>query len=326
VNIFITGATGFVGSHLIRRLSETEHQLTCLVRDSSETDQFRGINATLVYGDVRDRYSLIKGIINCQWIVHLASVYSFWEPDPGIYHDVNVVGTRNVMECALKANVAKVVHLSTYGAFGIQTKYPFTEQDAPNPIQSCRYSKSKYLSDLIVWELHASQGLPITVLYPANILGSGDDKATSLYIQNIISRKLPFRVLEDHSISCVHVNDVVEAIILSLECRQTTGERFILADSFFTFREFNEMISEISGVSLPRMSLPDNIVVGLARIFTLFSDIFKLPPLYGLSRDQVSAMMSDARCTGKKAERELGIKYTPTKIALQEAINTYRHQ
>jgi dihydroflavonol-4-reductase len=326
VNIFVTGATGFVGSHLIRRLLETEHQLTCLVRDSSDIDLFQGNNITLIYGDVRDRNSILKGIQNCQWVVHLAGVYSFWEPDPGIYHDVNVEGTRNVMECALKANVTKVVHLSTYGAFGIQTKCPFTEADAPNPIQSCRYSESKYLSDLILWELHASQGLPITVLHPANILGSGDDKATSLYIQNIINRKLPFRVLEDHSLSCVHVKDVVEAIILSLESRQSTGERYLLADSYFTFREFNEMISDISGISLPRMSLPDNIVIGIAMILTLISDILKIPPLYGLSKDQVSAMMSDARCTGQKAERELGIKYTPIKIALQEAINTYTHQ
>lgn len=325
VNIFITGATGFVGSHLIRKLSKTNHQITCLVRGTSKTDHLQGRNITLRYGDVRDRESVKYGMLDCQWVVHLAGVYSFWELDSRIYYEVNVEGTRNVMESALEVDVSRVVHLSTYGAYGIQEDCPYTEENSPNPIQSCKYSESKYLSDLIVWDLFRSKNLPVTVLHPANILGPGDNKATSEYIKNIINKKFPVRVLEDHYFSCVHVEDVAEAIVKSLNKKKCIGERYLLADRYITFREFNELISDFAGVSLPKISVPDDIVIWFSTILTRFSDLVKVPPLYGLSKDQVSAMMSDSRCSGAKAERELGINYTPIQISLQNAIKTYQN-
>jgi dihydroflavonol-4-reductase len=323
VKIFITGSTGFVGSHLVKRLSKTEHKLTCLVRETSDVREIQGANTSLVIGDVRDRDSIVNGMANCHWVVNMANVYSFWEPNPKLYYEVNVEGTRNVMECALEAKVSKVVHLSTYGAYGIQEDCPFTEESIPNPIQSCDYSDSKYQSDHLVWDLHESRGLPVVVLYPANILGPGDDKATSQYIQNIMYRRFPARVLEDYFITCVHVRDVVEAIIRALHEENCIGEKYLIGKEYFTFREFNEMISDISGAPLPRFSLTDRLVVWIAAALTFFSDRVKLPPLYGLSRDQVSAMMSSARCSGEKVERELGIAYTPIRIAIEEAIEIY---
>jgi dihydroflavonol-4-reductase len=325
VNIFITGATGFVGSHLIRRLSKTNHRIICLVRETSKTDHLQGRNVTLKLGDVREKKSVLDGILGCQWVVHLAGVYSFWEPESRIYYEVNVEGTRNVMECALEVDVSKVIHLSTYGAFGIQKDWPYTEENSPNPNQTCKYTESKYLSDLIVWDLYNSKGLPVTVLHPANILGPGDDKATSEYIKNIIDKKFPFRVLEDHYLSCVHVGDVIEAIIKSLNKKDSIGEKYLIADRYITFKEFNEMIGDIAGVSLPKISLPENIVIWLSTILTIFSDLVKVPPLYGLSKDQVSAMISDSRCSGEKAERELGIKYTSIQNSLQDAIKIYQN-
>lgn len=322
MNIFITGATGFVGSHLVQKLSNTEHKLTCLVRETSDVRKIQGENVRFVVGDVRNRDSISNGMTNCQWVVNLANVYSFWEPNPKIYYEVNVEGTRNVMECALEAKVSKVVHISTYGAYGIQEDYPFTEENAPNSIQSCEYSASKYQSDQLVWDLYKSRGLPVTVLYPANILGPGDDKATSQYIENIMYRRFPARVLETHFFTCVHVRDVVDAIAKVLNKEDCVGEKYLIGNQYFTFQEFNEMISDISGTPLPKYSLPDTLVVWMAGLLTFISDRLKVPPLYGLSKDQVSAMMSNARCSGEKAERELGISYTPIRLAVEEAIKT----
>ena len=315
MNIFITGATGFVGSHLVKRLSTTEHELVCLVRETSDVRKIQGEKTRIVVGDVKDKDSISNGMTNCQLVVNLANVYSFWEPNPKIYYEVNVEGTRNVMECALDAKVFKVVHMSTYGAYGIQEDCPFTEENIPSSVQSCEYSNSKYQSDQLVWELYRSRGLPVTVLYPANILGPGDDKATSQYIQNIMYRRFPARVLEDHYLTCVHIRDVVEAIERALLKEDCIGEKYLIGNQYITFREFNKMISDISGAPLPRFSLPDMLIVWMAGMLTFFSD--------GLSKDQVSAMMSNARCSGEKAERELGISYTPIKLAIEEAIETY---
>lgn len=324
MNIFITGATGFVGHHLLRRLLKTDHHITCLIRETSKIDHLQGEDITFIRGDIRDRNSVLNAIDGCQWVVHLAGVYSFWEPDPEIYYQINVEGTRNVMECALEAGISKVVHLSTYGAFGIQEDCPFTEENTPNPISSCQYAKSKYLADQIVWDLHEKKGLPVTVLYPANIFGTGDDKATSEYIKNIINKKFPVRVLENHYFSVVDIKDVVEAIIICLNSLDITGEKYLLADRYMTFKEFNRMISDFAGVSLPKISLPDTLSVWLSHVLTLFSDLLKVPPLFGLSKDQVGAMVSDSRCSGEKAERELGIKFTPIRISLQETIRSYQ--
>jgi dihydroflavonol-4-reductase len=323
MNIFITGSTGFVGSHLVKRLSNAEHKLTCLVRETSNLRMIEAENISLVVGDVRDEDSIRNGMRNCEWVVNLASVYSFWEPSPEIYYEVNVKGTRNVMECALQTGVSKVVHISTYGAFGIQEACPFTEQNPPSSTQSCAYSDSKYQSDQHVWELYRSRDLPVTVLYPANILGAGDDKATSQYIQNIMFQRFPVRVLEDHFFTCVHVKDVVDAIYNALHKDGCIGEKYLIGKHYLTFKEFNGIISDVSGADLPRFALPDTIAVWMAGILTFIADLLQTPPLYGLSRDLVSAMMSNTRCNGKKAERELGISYTPIKAAIEEAVMAY---
>lgn len=323
MKIFITGATGFVGSHLVRRLTETNHKPICLVRATSDVSEFLGENTKLVYGDVRARDSILRGMLDCQCVVNMANVYSFWEPNPQIYYDVNVEGTRNVMECALEAKVSHVIHLSTYGAYGTPEDCPFTEESIPGPVRSCEYAESKYQADKIVWDLYESQDLPVTVIYPANILGPGDDKATSRYIKNIIYRRYPARVLERHYLTCVHLRDVVEAILAVMNQRECIGEKYLIGKQYFTFRDFNRMISDETGVPLPRLTLPDTFVVWMAAILTFFSDILKKPPLFDLSNDQVRAMMSDARCNGLKAERELGITYSPIRLAISEAIESF---
>lgn len=323
MNIFITGATGFVGSHLIKRLSQTDHQLTCLVRAKNDTRMLQGKKMEIAYGDVRDKDSIIRGMRGCQCLINLANVYSFWEPDPQIYFDVNVEGTRNVMECALDTDVPRVVHLSTYGAYGVQEVCGFTEANEPNSNQTCKYSESKYLADQLVWELYRSQGLPVTVLYPANILGPGDDKATGRYIRNIVYHRFPVLVLEDHYFTCVHIDDVVQAIIQVMDNENSIGEKYIIGKHYLTFREFNRIISDVAGVSLPRIGLPDKLVIWMAAILTFFADKIGRPPLYDMSTDEVKAMMSDARCNGVKAERELGISYTPLRLAIEEVIKSY---
>ena len=113
MKIFITGATGFIGTQLVRRLAGTGHELHCLVRRTSDVRELRGLGAVEVIGDVTDERSLLRGMTGCQWVINLAGVYSYWEPNKRIYADVNINGTRNVMKCALEAGVSKVAHVST---------------------------------------------------------------------------------------------------------------------------------------------------------------------------------------------------------------------
>jgi dihydroflavonol-4-reductase len=119
MRVFVTGGTGFVGKHTLRRLVEGGHKVRCLVRRTSHTsEELETLGCEFALGDVTDKESVLEGIRGCEWVVHLASVYSYWEPEKDIYRSVNVEGTRNVMEAALQRRVQKVVHVSTLVVWG----------------------------------------------------------------------------------------------------------------------------------------------------------------------------------------------------------------
>ena len=245
MRILISGATGFIGSHLIRRLAGTPHELRCLVRDpegrAARTLACRG--AELVAGDVTDPDSVRRAVDGCVAVVHLAYIYSFWERDPRVFDAVNVEGTAHVMEAALAAGVSKVVHLSTVEAL----------EDAP---RDNRYARSKYAGEQRAWAA-AQRGLPLVVLSPGAVLGRGDRKPTGRYIRDLARRRLPFALCTRTVLTMVHVRDVVEAIVGALERPDAVGKRYIVGVHQVSIAELNRMVSEIAGVPVPGWRLPN---------------------------------------------------------------------
>jgi dihydroflavonol-4-reductase len=325
MKIFITGATGFIGSHLLKRLAQTKHELHCLVRRiSPASEQLESLGATVVMGDVTDKESVLRGMRSSDWVFHLAGLYSFWEPNNRIFKAINVDGTRNVMECALETNVTKVVHVSTAAIYGKPADCPFTEESEVGPARFSEYSRTKYEGDLVVWDLHKNKSLPVVVVYPTAVLGPGDPKATGKYIVDLIQRRLPATVLDDAIMTFVHVKDVAEAIIRAAEKQNNIGEKYLVGKFQMSFREINQLVSEISGVPLPKLHLPDWVTMFNAVLLTGFANVIKKPPLWGMSKDQIKVMREGFRVDGSKAERELGISYTPIRVALEEAIVSYQ--
>jgi dihydroflavonol-4-reductase len=324
MNVFITGATGFIGSHLVKRLADTEHKLVCLARPTSDVSELEKQGVTIIKGDVTDKDSLLKGMKGCQWVINLANLYSFWEPDKRVFTDINVTGTRNVMECALETGVTKVVHISTVGIYGKPAECPFCEDNPVGPERFCEYFRTKYEGDMIVWEMHEKKGLPVLMIYPVGVLGPGDPKATGRYIQDLIHGRVPARVLEDHVFTFVHVKDVAEAIVRAAEKEGNIGEKYLVGKEQLSWKEISQMISEISGVPLPKMRMPDFLTMFNARFLTLVADVIKKPPLWNMAIDQIRTMKEGVMVDGSKVERELGITYTPVRVALEEAITSYQ--
>lgn len=322
MKIFITGATGFIGTHLVRRLSQTEHKLCCLVRDTSRANELKELKVELAYGDVTNKDSLLQGMKGCNWVANLANIYSFWEPDNKLYKSVNVDGTGNVMECALEAGISKVLHVSTAGIYGKPKDSPFSEESPVGPIRFTEYTRTKYEGDLVAWELFEKKNLPLLMVYPGAVLGPCDPKATGKYIDDLINRRLPAKVFEDSIMTFVHVKDVAETIVRALEKEGNIGEKYLAGDERLSFGQINQMVSEISGVSLPRFSLPSFMVRLNAFLLTQVANVIKKPPLWGMSRDQIRMMKEGFIFDGSKAERELGIKYTPVRQALKEAVES----
>lgn len=324
MKIFITGATGFIGINLARRLANTEHNMLCLVRKTSRSDELKKLGATLIEGDVTEKASILKRMEGCDWVVNLANVYSFWEPIKRMYQEVNVSGTRNVMECVLETGISKVIHVSTLAVYGKPVDCPFNEESIVGPVRFSEYARTKYAGDLIAWELYEKRKLPLVMLYLAAVLGPGDPKSTGQYIKNLIERRLPARVFEHSVMTFVHVKDVVEAIVRALEKETNIGEKYLIGKHSMPFMEITKMIADISGVPLPRMVLPNSLVMMMAALLTQVANLIKKPPLWGMSMDQMRTMKEGSQFDGSKSERELGIQYTPIRIALEDAIESYR--
>ena len=314
MKIFITGGTGFIGKYTVELLSKTNHQLVLLTRNTSNTSFISSLsnqNVTLTKGDLTDEGSLLNGMKGCDAVINIAAHYTFWEPDKKIYSKVNVKGTQNVMECALKSGIKKVVHISTAGVFGKPSEEPFNEKSSAGTVQFSEYFRTKYEGDRIAWNLFEKKGLPLVVIYPACVLGPEDPKASGSYVQNLINKKLPATVFNNRMFSFVCVKDVAQAIVNALEKENNIGEKYLIGNCRLKWKEINKLISETSGVPLPRIKLPEMITMMNAYLLTGLANLIKKPPLWDMSIDQMKVMKKGFSVDGTKAEKELGIKYTP---------------
>jgi len=324
VRVFVTGGSGFVGKSTVSRLVEGGHEVRCLVRRTSRTSELEELGCELAYGDVTDKASVLDGMRGCEWVVHLANVYSFWEPDKSTYRKVNVEGTRNVMEAALEAGVSKVVHVSTLVVWGRPTQIPFDEETPIGPVRFTEYARSKYAGDKIVWEFHRERGLPVVVIYPGTVLGAGDPKSTGQYVRDLIERRVPGRIFEDTAWTFVHVKDVAEATVRALEREGNLGEKYLIGKHTLTMGELTRMVCEISGAPLPRRRLPGPVVMAGAMLATKVADLTGRPPFSGMSTDTMRNIKEGGVFDGSKAERELGLAYTPIREAIEEEVATHR--
>ncbi len=326
VNVFVTGATGFVGDQTAKRLAQTGHEVRCLVRESSQVTELKKMGLTLVTGDVTDRNSVRRGMEGCEWVIHLAANTSFWEPEKSVYANVNIEGTRNVMECALETGASKVVHVSGVVIFGKPADYPYTERSEVGPVRFSEYGRTKYAGDLVAWDLHQNKDLPLVVVYPGGITGPDDPKIAGQYIRDIVQRRMPVTVFHDVVFPWVHVRDVAEAIVKAAEADDNIGEKYLLVAENLTFGEVNELISEISGVPLPRLRLPGAMAMASAALLTALASLTGKAPPWGMAIDQVRTMAKGGKADGSKAARELGITYTPIRVALEDAIASLQRQ
>lgn len=323
MTIFITGATGFIGTHFIRRIARGQHRLRCLARPASRTETLREVGAEVVVGDVTNRQSLADGMRGCDWVVNLANFFEFWAPGHRVYHDVNVAGTRNVMETAIAEKVSKVVHVSTVAVYG-NAKWPITEASELGIQCPSEYARTKRAGDEIAWELYRKGNLPLVVIYPAGVLGPDDDKAAGRYVSNLVRGKMPAQILTRRVFPWVDVRDVAEAIARALEKDGNIGEKYLLAAENLTFGDFNRTLAELSGMKLPGMTLPDSVTVGLAYAATGLANLTKKPPMLDLAIDQILMMKQGFQADGTRAARELGFSYTPIRLALQDEVRSVR--
>jgi dihydroflavonol-4-reductase len=274
---FITGASGFIGGHVVRRVVENGHEPVCLARPTSDTAGLEEKGVDLITGDVADRASLIEGMAGCDWVVNLANTYSWWVPDRRLYTTVNLEGTRNVMECALATGVSKVVHVSTAYVYGKPATSPFVEETPVGPARPSHYTRSKYQGDLLALQLHHENGLPLVIIYPGTVIGPGDPKAAGRYVRRLLAGSVPRIAFPDAVHTYVYVGDVAEAIVLTLEKEGNQGERYLIGKDHMSNLEMAESVSDVSGVAIPPTA-PAPVSLLVSALVTLVADLTNRPP------------------------------------------------
>jgi len=323
MKVFVTGGTGFIGAKTVARLIASGHECVCLIRNPRKKEVLKDLPCQMADGDITDRPSLMEGMAGCEAVINLANVFSLWEPDNSLYTKINIDGTRNVMEAALLSKVQKVVHVSSIVTWGNTPDIPFNEK-SPIGDHASEYARTKYEGDRVAWELVDRKGLPLVMIYPCAVLGPNDPKPIGDYIKMLAIKKMPIRGLESTALTFVHVNDVAEAIVRALEKEGNIGEGYIVGKELCSMKQINGWVQEISGVPLPFLSVPNSVIKLNAFFLTALADLTKRPPLWGLSSDSVRNALSNMKADGSKAERELGISYTPVRTAIEEFIESFR--
>jgi len=323
MRVFITGATGFVGGAVARHLAAAGHQLRLLVRPGADLRLLAGLPVQQVAGHLGDRTALLQGMAGCEWVFHVAALYSFWGHTWQEFDQSNIQGTCNVMEAAAQAGVQRIVYTSSIATLGLNPDHSAADELTPVglPDMLGSYKRSKFLAELAVRQL-AGQGLPVVIVNPSAPVGVGDYKPirTGQLVLDYLRQRMPAYV--DTGLNIVDVDDVAAGHLLAAE-RGRPGERYILGGENITLKGLLDCLSEIS--SLPRVRL--HIPRGLALAFAYLDiDLARLNPSHIPTATPETVHLSRRYefFDSSKAQRELGYSHVPARQALEKAVEWYR--
>ncbi len=322
MTVLVTGATGFVGGHVARLLSESGERVRLLLRPGSDTRTLTGLSYETVQGDLCDIASLRNALRGCRRLFHVAAHYSLWASDPGLLYRSNVEGTRNILEVAREVGVERIVYTSTVGALGNPGDGRPGTEETPVSLSEMvgHYKRSKYLAEQVALAA-AREGLPVVIVNPSTPVGPGDVKPTPTgqMIVDFLNRRMPAYI--ETGLNLIAVEDVARGHLLAME-KGRVGEKYILGFRNLALREILEILGRIAGLTPPRIRLPRWTVLPLAYVSDQASRLTGRPPRIPLEgvRMAKKKMFFDAR----KAVRELGLPQSPVEEALERAVQWFR--
>ena len=313
----VTGASGFVGSHVVRRLVARGEPVRVLVRRERTLTALEGLPVERAYGDVRDLPSVQAAVRGCRWVYHVAADYRLWTRRPQELYDTNVTGTVNVLTAAQAAGAERIVYTSTVGALGYPVNgRPATEE---TPITLDRvighYKRSKFLAEQEARRL-AAHGCPVVIVNPSTPVGTWDLKPTPTgqMIVDFLNGRMPGYV--ETGLNLIDVEDVAEGHLLAMR-QGRLGERYILGHQNLALAEILRLLSRVSGRPMPTMKMPWLVAYLAGSLSTGVAWVTNRPPAIPLEGVRMARhrMFFDAG----KAVRELGLPQRPVEGALAKA-------
>ena len=323
MKVLITGATGFVGAAVARAVAATGADVRVLVRRDSDLGNLEGLTVERAQGDLRDRESLRRALAGCQQLYHVAAHYALWAKDPSVFYDINVTGTRTLLDAARDTGVQRIVYTSTIGAIGLPEGGGLGTEQTPVSLAQMAgdYKRSKYLAEQEVVTL-AQAGLPVVIVNPSAPVGERDIKPTPTgrMIVDFMKGRMPAYI--ETGMNLIDVDDVAVGHVRAME-RGRIGERYILGNRNLMLREIFEMLSRLTGVPAPTFKLPRLAILPLAYLNKWIADyVTHQPPRIPLEGVKMAKYKMHYDCS--KAIRELGLPQPKIEIALEKAVHWFR--
>src|SRR5947207_1074937 len=320
---FVTGATGFLGSHVARALADDGADLRLLVRANSNTKNIADFKADLVTGDLRDPSSLEKAIAGCDVVFHVAADYRLWVRDPEEMYRANVEGTRAILESARKNHVRRVVYTSSVATMGFTSNGQPADENSPVSLDKMigPYKRSKFMAEQVAIEA-ARSGQDVVIVNPSTPVGEGDVKPTpsGRIVVDFLKKKFPAYV--DTGLNLVDATECARGHIAALE-KGRSGERYILGGENLTLKQILDKLAAITGLPSPKVRVPYVLALATGVVDEIFT---------GRLRGREPRATIDAVRMGRKkmfvssgkAERDLGWKVVPVDDALRRAAEWFR--
>lgn len=320
---FVTGATGFVGTAVARKLLADGLSVRALVRKGSNRSNLQGLVLDLVEGDMRDAACVEAAIRGARYVFHVAADYRLWARDPQEIIAANTTGTEAVMRAALKAGVERIVYTSSVATLHLSTDG--TPSDETMPLSETNaigaYKKSKVLAERLVERMTADESLPAVIVNPSTPVGSRDVRPTPTgrIVIEAAAGRMPAYV--DTGLNLVHVDDVARGHVAALKSGRI-GERYILGGQDMTLGQMLAEIAQLAGRRPPTVKLPRALIFPVAyaaEAAARFTGREPFATVDGLRMAKYKMFFSSA-----KAERELGYRARPANEALAEAFRWFK--
>lgn len=316
MRVMITGATGFVGFHTARALLDAGHEVSLLVRSEAKMLRLFGPGriSQFACGDISDRVQVGRAMAGCDAVVHSAALVSTHASDARQVYRTNVEGTRTVMEAALDADVATIIHVSSVTALYDPRAVRLDEHSPPGTASS-GYGRSKVACEELVRQLQ-EEGAPIAITYPASVIGPDDPGLTEAHVglRTCLANFVPVMPSGNQY---VDVRDVAQAHLALLEQKASNG-RYTLGGHFVAWRDLGRVLRGITGVRPLQIPLNASLMRMSGRLFDRIGPFLKLD--LPLSEEGIGYATAWVTMDNSKAERELGVQFRPVEDSFEDAI------
>ena len=320
---FVTGATGFLGSHVARVLVENGANLRLLVRSSSDLRNLEGVPGEQVVGDLRDPSSFDNALYGCDALFHVAADYRIWVRDPDEMYRSNVEGTRAILDSARKKRVRRTVCTSSVATMGFIGDGSNADENSPVNLGDMigPYKRSKFMAEQVALEA-SRNGMDVVVVNPTTPVGERDIKPTPTgrIVVDFLKKKFPAYV--DTGLNLVDATECARGHVMALE-RGRRGERYILGGENLTLKQILDKLAAITGLPSPTVRVPHFVALGAAVVDELWTGRIRgLEPRATI--DAVQMGRKKMFVNSAKAERELGWKTVPVDASLRRAVDWFR--